>query len=247
MSAKQKRELCVNCRSPEDLTRDHIPPKSFFPKPRPNNLITVPCCRTCHKEFTENDEYLRNYLIFSPQCRGHAAARQLQENGLLSLQDPNAGEFSGPLFTFADQYWPSSLASPLAPGYGTTVARDDERIEDVIERIVVGLFWKEDDKYLPDDYAIDIVGSYDHKYWDLSIQHSIRKLQSEIAPVNIGDGVFQYWCSWAEEAPPEEPHRSDWLLRFYEGLTFLCKVARSQESVNPSKSASVTVRDFLLS
>ena len=98
MAAKQKRELCVNCRSPEDLTRDHIPPKSFFPKPRPNNLITVPCCRTCHKEFTENDEYLRNYLIFSSQCRGHAAARQLQENGLLSLQDPNAGELSNPLF-----------------------------------------------------------------------------------------------------------------------------------------------------
>ena len=247
MAAKQKRELCVYCRSPEDLTRDHIPPKSFFPKPRPNNLITVPCCRTCHKEFTENDEYLRNYLIFSPQCRGHAAARQLQKNGLLSLQDPNAGGYSDPPFTTGSQYLPSRLASSLAPDYGTTVARDDERIEDVIERIVVGLFLIEHHKYLPDDYTVEVVGSCDPRYMNWQVQQSIRKLQSEVAPVNIGEGVFQYWWSWAEEAPPEEPHRSDWLLRFYEGMTFLCKVARSQESVNPSKSASVTVRDFLLS
>ena len=245
MATREKKKLCVYCRSPEDLTRDHIPPKSFFPKPRPKNLITVPCCRTCHKEFTENDEYLRNYLIFSPQCRGHAAARQLQKNGLRSLQDPNAGGYSSPPFTTGNQNWPSSLGSSFAPIYGTTVARDDERIEDVIERIVVGLFWIEHDKYLPPDYAVDVVGSYDYRDW--MFQQSIHRLQSEEEPVSIGGGVFQYWWSWAEEAPPEEPHRSDWLLRFYEGMTFLCKVARSQESVNPSKSASDTVRDFLLS
>ena len=73
-------------------------------------------------------------------------------------------------------------------------------IEDVIERIVVGLFWKENDKYLPDDYAIEIVGSYDHRNWDWPVQQSVRRLQSEEEPVNIGEGVFQYWWSWAEQA-----------------------------------------------
>ena len=168
MVAKEKRKLCVYCRSPKDLTGDHIPPKSFFPQPGPTNLITVPCCRNCHEEFTENDEYFRNYLIFSPQCRGHVAARQLQESGLRSLQDPNAGEFSNPLFNIENQYWPSSLASSLAPVYGTTVAHDDERIGDVIERIVVGLFWTENDKYLPPDYAVEVVGSYDSQVYDLA-------------------------------------------------------------------------------
>ena len=247
MAAKEKKKLCVYCRSPKDLTRDHIPPKSFFPKPRPKNLITVLCCGECHSEFTENDEYLRNYLIFSPQCRGHVAARQLQENGLRSLQDPNAGEFSNPLFTIGNQYWPSSLASSLAPVYGTTVAHDDERIEDVIERIVVGLFWKENDKYLPDDYAIEIVGSYDHRNWDWPVQQSIHRLQSEEEPVNIGEGVFKYWWSWAEQTPPGEPHTSDWMLRFYEGTTFLCRVARPQESLNPSPPTSVALPDYFFS
>ena len=194
----------------------------------------MPCCRNCHEEFTENDAYLRNYLIFSPQCRGHVAARQLHESGLRSLQDPNAGELSNPFFNTRNQSWSANLVSSLPFDHSATVAPDDERIEDVIERIIVGLFWIENDKHLPDDYALDIVGSYDRKFGDLSIQHSIRKLQREAAPVNIGDGVFQYWWSWAEHAPPEETHRSDWMLKFYEGTTFLCRVSRSQESVNPS-------------
>ena len=234
MATTQKKRLCVYCHSPKDLTRDHIPPKSFFPAPRPSDLITVPCCSECNGESTENDEYLRNYLIFSSQCRGHWAARQLHESGLRSLEDPNAGELSDPLFNTGNQSWPGDLVRSLPFDYGVTVAPDHERIEDVIERIVVGLFWKENDKYLPPDYTVDTVGSYDPTYINWPVQESIRRLQSEEEPVNIGDGVFQYWWSWTEHAPPGETHTSDWVLEFYEGTIFLCRVARSQESLNPS-------------
>lgn len=247
MAAKKKRQLCVYCHSPKDLTRDHIPPKSFFPKPRPTNLITVLCCRECHEEFTENDEYLRNYLVLSPQCRGHVAARQLQKSGLRSLQDPNAGQFSNPYPNIANRRRPSFLASTIASGYGASVASDDERIEDVIERIVVGLFWVETDKYLPPGYSVDVVGSYDFRYMDWQVQQSVRRLQSEEEPANIGEGVFQYWWSRAENAPPEETHRSDWMLQFYEGTTFLCRVARSQESVNPSPQRLFAVPSYSFS
>ena len=245
MAARQKKKLCVYCRSSENLTRDHIPPRSFFPAPRPTDLITVPCCRNCHEEFTENDEYLRNYLIFSPQCRGHVAARRLQESGLRSLQDSNAGELSNPLFNIVNQSWPGNLVSSLPFDYGAAVAPDDERIEEVIERIVVGLFWIENDKYLPPDYTVEIVGSYDPRYMNWPVQQSLRSLQSEVAPANIGDGVFQYWWSWAEHAPPGETHRSDWMLRFYEGTTFLCTVARSQESMNPSPQRPFALPNYL--
>ena len=245
MAARQKKKLCVYCRSSTDLTRDHIPPKSFFPAPRPTDLITVACCRECHEESTENDEYLRNYLILSSQCRGHWAARQLHESGLRSLEDPNAGEFSSPYFNITNQYRPNSLVSTIASGYGATVAHEDERIEDVIERIVVGLFWIENDKYLPPDYTVDIVGSYDPNYRNWPVQESIRRLQIEEDSVNIGDGVFQYWWSWAEHAPPEETHRSDWMLQFYEGTAFLCRVARFQESMNPSHQQPFALPGYL--
>ncbi len=245
MTARQKRKLCVYCRSPKDLTRDHIPPKSFFPAPRPTDLITVPCCRECHEKFTEKDAYLRNYLIFSPQCRGHVAARQLHESGLRSLQDPNAGELSNPLFNAGNQPWPGNLVSSQPFDHGVNVAPDDERIEAVIERITVGLFWIENDKYLPPDYAVEVVGSYDLRHSDWPVQQSILRLQSEEEPVNIGNGVFQYWWSWAEHAPPEETHNSDWMLQFYEGTTFLCRVARFQESINPSHEQPFALSGYL--
>ena len=42
-----------------DLTRDHLPPKNLFPQPRPDNLITVPCCYACNNQAHKDDEYLR--------------------------------------------------------------------------------------------------------------------------------------------------------------------------------------------
>jgi hypothetical protein len=46
-------------------TRDHVPPRSFFPEKLPSStlLITVPCCKTCHKTSQASDAVLRNLFI----------------------------------------------------------------------------------------------------------------------------------------------------------------------------------------
>ena len=243
MATREKKKLCVYCRSPEDLTRDHIPPRSFFPAPRPTNLITVPCCAECHREFTKDDEYLRNLLIFVDGNEGHPAAEMLRGKGFRSLDDPNARGYSKSFFKNVNPGWVRYGNSMIAPG--ATITLDDQRIEDFFCRMIVGLFWKETDKYLPDDYTVEVVGSYDHRYMNWPVQQSVRRLQSEEEPVNIGDGVFQYWWSWAEHAPSGEAHRSDWMLQFYEGTTFLCRVARFQESVNPSHEQPFALPGYL--
>ena len=38
------------------MTDDHVPPRSFFPPPLPNNLITVRCCKKCNNVFSLDDE-----------------------------------------------------------------------------------------------------------------------------------------------------------------------------------------------
>jgi hypothetical protein len=55
-------KLCIYCQKNEATTVDHVPPKAMFPKPRPANLITVPCCDPCNKSFKNDDEY---FLIMS--------------------------------------------------------------------------------------------------------------------------------------------------------------------------------------
>ena len=235
MAAKnKKRKLCVYCRSPHNLTRDHSPPKSLFPPPRPKNLTTVLCCRECHQGFNENDEYFRNYLIFASPNKGHGAARQLQESGLRSLQDPNAGELSHPFFGIGNQLWPYKPSMSMAWFSGTEAAADDDRIGAVIERIVVGLFWVENENYLPSDYEAKVTGRYDTAYVDWQVHQLVNRLLNEEEPVNIGNGVFQYWWMWDEQAPSAEAHQSDWLLRFYEGTTFRCRIAKPQGNLYPS-------------
>ena len=242
MAARQKKKLCVYCRSPKDLTRDHIPPRSFFPKPRPADLITVPCCVECHRGFTKDDEYLRNLLIFVDGNERHPAVEMLRDKGIRSLNYPNARGYTKSFFDHVNPGWVKYGNGMIAPG--ATITLDDDRIEDFLWRITVGLFWIENDKYLPDDYDVEVIGSYDPRYMNWTVQESVRRLLSEDAPVDIGDGVFQYWWSWAEQASPGETHRSDWLLRFYEGTTFLCRVARSQESMNPSPSRSFAYPNY---
>jgi 5-methylcytosine-specific restriction endonuclease McrA len=54
---------CAYCGDVGIITRDHVPPKGIFPKPRPANLITVPACSKCHSQQTSrDDEYFRNTL-----------------------------------------------------------------------------------------------------------------------------------------------------------------------------------------
>lgn len=50
---------CYLCGATENLTRDHIPPKNLFPSPKPNNLITVWCCKKCNEKFSLIDESFR--------------------------------------------------------------------------------------------------------------------------------------------------------------------------------------------
>jgi len=45
---KNKIGICVYCGKKLPLTKDHIPPKNLYSKPRPSNLITVPCCEKCN-------------------------------------------------------------------------------------------------------------------------------------------------------------------------------------------------------
>jgi hypothetical protein len=41
------------------LERDHLPPQNLFLEPKPSNLITVPCCKSCNHAQHKDDESFR--------------------------------------------------------------------------------------------------------------------------------------------------------------------------------------------
>lgn len=61
LKATKTRE-CALCGKRGPLTREHVPPRNLFLKPRPQNTITVPLCSTCNGSYHLDDEYFRVYI-----------------------------------------------------------------------------------------------------------------------------------------------------------------------------------------
>src|SRR5579859_4140645 len=77
-SEMKRVKKCYLCGATRNLTRDHIPPKGFFPPPLPTNLITVPCCSSCNNSFSTDDEAAR--LWFSAHIGRSPAGDWIWEN-----------------------------------------------------------------------------------------------------------------------------------------------------------------------
>jgi hypothetical protein len=67
-------EKCVYCSDGQGITKDHVPPRSFFPEPRPANLITVPSYKICNSGAAIDGSYLLTILMFSDA--GNTVARK---------------------------------------------------------------------------------------------------------------------------------------------------------------------------
>ncbi len=55
---------CYMCGAPA-TTREHVPPLSFFPDGRRENLITVPSCETHNNRNSKDVEYIKNIITTS--------------------------------------------------------------------------------------------------------------------------------------------------------------------------------------
>lgn len=58
---------CPICSQEKLLTKDHVPPKSVFLRPRPTNTITVWTCQRCNQDTKLDDEYFRLCIASSAE------------------------------------------------------------------------------------------------------------------------------------------------------------------------------------
>jgi len=56
-------KTCVLCGAAPATTREHIPPESFFERPYPSDLITVPSCEPCNLGTHQDDDYALSFLV----------------------------------------------------------------------------------------------------------------------------------------------------------------------------------------
>jgi len=81
--------LCgKDLRKNQNKSKDHVPPDCIFPKEKPQNLTTVPCCRECNEAFKSLDEKMRNFFaVIAGDKSGEAskiAQHEILRSGRLS-------------------------------------------------------------------------------------------------------------------------------------------------------------------
>jgi hypothetical protein len=199
---------CYLCGSTEDLTADHVPPKGFFPPPRPTNLITVPCCRSCNNAFSKDDEAVR--LWFAAHIGRSPAGDWIWENKATKTTALRS---------------PSLMDNMLAGMKETTVLTErgieevssyevpHDRVERFVQRVTKGLLTH----YFPEHDYSDAV--FDVRCITPATAETLAKLDKVKDLLSYdyrGDGVFQF-----RRGLTDTKAAGIWLLLFYGSILFL--------------------------
>lgn len=217
---------CIYCGSRPGNTRDHVPPRSFFPSPFPQDLLTVPSCKECNAKFSKDEEYVRTILASSWD-------RENEDTPARTLFDTKvrrALEYSGPLLRrVADSMKLVEIRTPAGIYLGRRPAflLDMPRFKRVMEKIARGLHYCETGIFLPPGVKCAVEYNPDPEAYD-EIIDALGDIKS-----NHPD-VFRYRCAF----PPNKSVGSVWILEFYRKATFLVFLLVHSEDAPPPPLAN---------
>ena len=200
-------KLCYACLNAPGVTKAHVPPKSFFPKPCPQNLITVDCCREYNNGNSGNDDFVRTVLS-SLISRSSAGARIWEQKvvpGFMPL-NPRAVDF-----LLASMVDTELVVDGLAHD---AVAFDPglERMIGYFIRLTKGLLRHHYPAY---DYAESTFSVRFLQPWDEELRDLVE-VREMLVYNQIGDGVFQY-----RHRLTQSEQSGLWMLVFYEAILVL--------------------------
>jgi len=211
---------CVYCGSTESMTVDHVPPRSLFPRPRPSNLITVPCCRSCNKGWSTDDEYLRTVLVFRSDVGDQEAGSRVAPTAVRSFQREEGVGFRT---AFAATIRPVEIVTPtgLYVGNSATYDVDGIRLARSGERITKGLYYHEFRRRLPETVSVRSYPTDALESMEVEARESLMRMADDVFRTQtirrVGDGVFAYTFGAARD----RPEAMLWIMQFYDRVPFI--------------------------
>jgi hypothetical protein len=73
----------------QSATSEHVPPQSFFERPYPANLITVPACKPCNEGSQQDDAYFLAFLASRDVAGAAPSLDRVRERVTRGLHRPN--------------------------------------------------------------------------------------------------------------------------------------------------------------
>lgn len=233
MSGRHVKPTCVYCGSNPGETRDHVPPKALFAKPRPT-LITVPCCHQCRETQSLDDEYFVRMILMRRELPQNSLAIAARDAVLRSLTKPNKQAFTRSLVRTLNRV-PTYTPSGIYVGHRTTYTVDLRRLDNVIQRTTRALYFQEFGAFLPSDhicitYAIDAFSAVEPK-----AILDVRRLWTHASSGtrrDFGDGIFTYWFQKFEESKDA----THWAFLVYGCTPFVSLTCPATDDPRPQRA-----------
>jgi len=197
---KQKSKICSICGKKPATTRDHIPPKGIFPKPRPSDLITVPACRSCNKSTSDPDEVFK---VFIGVAGGHGVEgeRMFKDQTIQTLQHNE--RLKREIASTLRDVWVKTPAGIIL-GKKPAVLLNSKVHNQIIEKMIRGLHFHHTGNILGDQADISI-------NWHYSLTEKIYNMSINWLTGVVGNGQFIYKFF----THPDEPLASVWIFQFF--------------------------------
>lgn len=212
-------ESCIYCNTSDTLTKDHVPPKCLFPKPR-GPQITVPACNACNQSFKKDDEYFAMAVAVEAYV-DHPSAFQVWEQSLrpMILQGQGLRRMLSQSILDVDVVTSSGLHLPDR----RAIRFKKSRILRVVTRIVRGLLWHHYKVKPSADAAFEIQRNPAFSDEIANFINSSTELSW------IGDDIFRYRHTLIEG----DTDGSIWCLQFY-GCTELLVLVFGRDHASSS-------------
>lgn len=192
--------ICAICGEREGTTRDHVPPKAIFPRPRPDNLVTVPACPECNNGASDNDDLFKVFLSMQAAGNNEIATRLFQEKTVRTLERNQS-------LLAAIRRESTEVEVVNNQGHletRTGVLWNSASHDAVIERTIRGLYFHHSGAPVPHDANLSV-------QWLHGVPEEILPNIHFFNEVVLGDNQVTYKYIIYES----DPRHSLWLFDFY--------------------------------
>lgn len=213
-------KACVYCGAAAAETFDHVPPKNLFPRPRPSNLITVPCCEPCRKTQSKDDEYFRNMVIMRHDVAEVPAAGRILNTVHAALARPEARGLTTRIVRSVREV-EIRTAAGLYLGQVASYTVDLRRLDAVVRRTLRGVYFHElGVRLLPETHETPVWGLAGLTNLDSENTAALQRLvefSAGGAVRALGDRV----CTYSWRAIDDAEDCSVWFFLFYGCVAFM--------------------------
>jgi hypothetical protein len=212
----KKLQYCIYCGEREAKERDHVPPKCFFPEPLPNDLITVPSCSVCNREFGKIDEFVRDVLVSLDTTENRPELASVRAKLHRSMLREESAKLLMKIYTTIR---PVDVITKEGIILGKRPAFDFNRVEydKFFERIARALLYVENSiEYFNGEFKWKM--SYDEEGFK-KLPFPMKNFLLRGQKKSIGNGLIKYLGLWWKGKPT-----SLLFINFYEGIEFMIHV-----------------------